>query len=1131
VVITYIPGEETKCNNMSKFKNKIGRGYASGDDSSDVISELSHDGTASLTSNTSKSSVFRSRMARFGKKKRKKEGDSGSGQTTSVVGSGSKTDSRSTTPRHAASTASSATPQAVTPGSVSSASRRSKHANLSEEKRLQKDAKSRFNIGLVYLKTGDYSKAQDNLEHSLYCHVQLAGHNPKMYTNQSLYQIASVREKLGDCYLGNTAVVDKCLALDHFEEAKRLLASVHPEDAPDNVKEMLERVDEKLKLPELSHSGVRKKPPPITKKYEMQGNDKAKKTLGIGVAAVAVGAAATGGAAAAAAANNSAPVGAAAATSPATGKKGLKGGFEKFGHNMEKFGKELTEVGLGIKSGFEEILGLEDSDEENSSDLRSCISNMQSEEVNALKMAISHLDRDNHRTALNHLLELKECKTMEDVAFRALMAQYMMRVADSAMESSKTGVAVEAYEEALTIFKQDGLNEEDVSKATKGCVKGHKMIAIECEGFGDFRSAIEQRKRACELLESENKIVPACHQLISIAYNLGKVDEYDKSSVILSDACRKLFKGVSSLEYMPSDRLNLLVQAYQMRAICFTRMTKWKPALDQYDELLPLVAKQSGQGSLDYLSLTIRKAALLVTLKNYAAATELLRNYFQMADINGDSGNELIVEPEDHSLALDTSAAIDLKLGKVDDAILTFQKKLEFVEQHLPQDKEMKSDAMHKLGCLLSYKKNHKEALPLLQGALDTRKFLYYGRNKFLIESSWAVAATNQTLGDTDKALVDYQILLEKIDFVKDSPISSVIVQNSAGKLFFEDGRIEAAVSSFTKALEGVETQGDDVLKKNIMLNLANALSTKGDIDGAFELYEDLERMGKRKRNQLYFFTLYNKSLLLIKVGETEQAKEILHDIIETRSSKADDTRGNVYITLGILAVEEKKIYSGLKYYEDALAMFVDEHYDLSSITQTKKLMAMAHLEAKKYDVAITILEDALTELSQPGMERKFYHLMKAEVWNCMSKVYQRRGDHSSAKNFAKLALQTYKSELGERHPVTLRNVSNVSVLLLEEAEGLTKSEAKPIIDAAKYEMESALGAFLSLNDSWGYRFDVASLKTNLGLVAVWQGKPKKARKLLKQINDIEVPEDSLLAKRIATLEMLLEKLDKEKKK
>ena len=128
-------------------------------------------------------------------------------------------------------------------------------------------------------------------------------------------------------------------------------------------------------------------------------------------------------------------------------------------------------------------------------------------------------------------------------------------------------------------------------------------------------------------------------------------------------------------------------------------------------------------------------------------------------------------------------------------------------------------------------------------------------------------------------------------------------------------------------------------------------------------------------------------------------------------------------------------------------------------------------------------------------------------------------------------ALQTYKSELGERHPVTLRNMSNVSVLLLEEAEGLPKSEAKPIIDAAKFEMEGALGAFLSLNDSFAYRFDVASLKTNLGLVAVWQGKPKKARKLLKQLYDIEVPEDSVLEKRITTLGVLLEKLEKEKKK
>lgn len=40
-------------------------------------------------------------------------------------------------------------------------------------KKLIKDSKARFNIGLVYLKTGDYAKAQENLEHSMYCYIQL----------------------------------------------------------------------------------------------------------------------------------------------------------------------------------------------------------------------------------------------------------------------------------------------------------------------------------------------------------------------------------------------------------------------------------------------------------------------------------------------------------------------------------------------------------------------------------------------------------------------------------------------------------------------------------------------------------------------------------------------------------------------------------------------------------------------------------------------------------------------------------------------------------------------------------------------------------------------------------------------
>lgn len=107
--------------------------------------------------------------------------------------------------------------------------------------------------------------------------------------------------------------------------------------------------------------------------------------------------------------------------------------------------------------------------------------------------------------------------------------------------------------------------------------------------------------------------------------------------------------------------------------------------------------------------------------------------------------------------------------------------------------------------------------------------------------------------------------------------------------------------------------------------------------------------------------------------------------------------------------------------------------------------------------------------------------------------------------------------------------MSNLQLLLLEDAESMEKADAKPIIDAAKYEMENALETFVALDDPWTYRLDVASLKTNLGFVAVWQGKPKKARKMVRQLNEIEIPDGHPLAQRIEILEQRVEELEKKK--
>ncbi|KAL7537086.1 hypothetical protein ACHAXR_007578, partial [Thalassiosira sp. AJA248-18] len=700
---------------------------------------------------------------------------------------------------------------------------------------------------------------------------------------------------------------------------------------------------------------------------------------------------------------------------------------------------------------------------------------------------------------------------------------------------------------------------------TKGCIKGHKLSAMEMEDVRDYGSAINHRTRTYELLNGENRCVPASQQLMKCAYLHALCGDYDKSAVTLSDAIRRIFKGVKSLDVMPADRLDLLIQCYQMRAICYAKSRKLKDALEQYNDLLPLLEKKGGKGSKQYNSALIHKSALLVNMGNHRLAAGLMNKYMQLAELYGEKSDgdnrraslgrqstgsgvsslrssirssirsstdgdstDFIVDDSDHILALDTCAATHLKLGNVDKAISMFEKKLEFVKSH-PGNDEMKSDTLHKLGCLLAYKQQHTSALPLLTEALSTSKVLYDGRHKSVFDATWAVAATNQTLGDTEKALKDYSILLEKMSKMDEMPDRAIGIQNSAGKLFLEDGKVDKAVQTFRQALRGAETSGNPALKAEITLNLANALSARGEADKAMQYYDSLLKTRGLKKTKMFFLTLYNKSYLLVKTGEIEEGKEILLKVAETRSAMANDVRGNIYLTLGNLSVSDGNINEALEYYEKSLDVIEED--DVSAHAQAKKNIGMAYLAANQYDEAISTLEGVLEDLSETGVEGKSMNILKAEIWNCLARVYKTKGDQSQAKNFAKLALQTYKTELGETHPITLRNISNLQLLLLLEAEDLPKSEAKPIIDAAKYELEETLNVFVALNDPWTYRLDVASLKTNLALVSVWQGKPKKARKLLRQINEIELPPDHSLVHRIEVLEERLEELEKRKSK
>ena len=975
---------------MGKFSRKKGGG-SNGHPDDGSVSDISHDST--LYSTNSKSSAF-NRVKFLGRKNKKK--GTGSGDTASITdgsaGNASKkkhkTGSSPSSPG-AVLESPGAQSAATASGSVSSAGRTRTHgaSSVNDSKRMVKDAKSRFNIGLVYLKTGDYSKAQDNLEHSLYCHIQLNGHDARKYDNATLFAVASVREKLGECYMSNDAVTDKCIALDHFEEARRLLKSIAKEDAPDGVAEAIDRVEEQMRNPELKGSAKRQGrsmrliPPTTnkyTQKYQMQGNAKARELMGLGAAggAIAVaGATSSGGGETAANAKVNQPYNDKLITNPAA--------------LLHTFG---TRVQKGLEQLEDKLEDIFDSDSD--SDSRSMAT-----EAEGFANAMSHLQRDNHRTALNYLKTLND-DGGKNADFKTQIVVHVMKVADGAMESEKVTVATDAYGFALSIQSQDENADSDrLRLAKRGAIKGHKLLAMECEGMRDYSSAIEHRITIYKLLDEEGKCTAAVNHLMRAAYLHGERDDYAKASVVLSDAVRRLSKGIRNIEMMPDDRLQPLVQCLEMRAICQAKCGKLSEALDQYDELLPLLAKTQGAGCARYNSALIHKAALLFTMKNHKVAMITVGKYLKASDVAESDG--AIVDPKDHLLALDTTAACYLKLGNVDKAVYTFEKKLEFVKKEMPDCKELRGDTMHKLGCLLAFRQQHNDALPYLNEALSTRKNAYGSDDKSVIESSFAVAAASQTVGDTSRAMKEYDELIAKMNNVKDHPVNAVTVHNSAGKLLFEDGKIDRAIHSFRQALKFSEAAEASIqLMADIKLNLANGLSAKGEADKALKLYDDLLKTKILKRTTTFFLTLYNKSLLLINLGEGDKARDVLTKITETRSSNADLVRGNCFMMLGNLSISDGDFGEGLALYDEAMD-HVDGD-DLDSRTVIRRQIAIAHLQNGKYDLALAVLEEALEDLGEDDSS-KSTNLHRAEIWSIEARLYKAKDDLQSSKNFAKL--------------------------------------------------------------------------------------------------------------------------------
>jgi hypothetical protein len=448
--------------------------------------------------------------------------------------------------------------------------------------------------------------------------------------------------------------MDKGLALDHYLESKRLLETVAAEDAPDNIKAMLDRVEGKIR--ELSTSmplkNRRGSGSQASRKYQQRGNDKAKALLGLGGAGRVATTAVDAGTTEAVLTNTH--TGSFDNNKPKLrlaidGVHGIKQGVQQGVHGIKQdiqqgiqqkinVIQDLTQGLCPFNLGPERVAFLNDiaGDLLRNLDIqdrkyrlktyRTCfvgseavdymienhLASSRSEAVKIgrdlvtmgvfehvllehdfkddfifyhfkdpviqkeLEVAITYLERNNHHTALKHLQTLRDGGSLKNECFRAEWVSCIMQVADSALSGAKVSLATDAYETVYSVLKEYEDTGPSLKLALRGCIKGHKLIAIESESIMDYESAIEHRTRVYKLFV-DDRTVAACRQLLIIAHLHGADENYSKGAAVLADAIRRLSHGHKSLdlEVLPTERAHLLCQCHQMRAVCLSKTRKW----------------------------------------------------------------------------------------------------------------------------------------------------------------------------------------------------------------------------------------------------------------------------------------------------------------------------------------------------------------------------------------------------------------------------------------------------------------------------------------------------------------------------------------------------------------------------
>ncbi len=306
-----------------------------------------------------------------------------------------------------------------------------------------------------------------------------------------------------------------------------------------------------------------------------------------------------------------------------------------------------------------------------------------------------------------------------------------------------------------------------------------------------------------------------------------------------------------------------------------------------------------------------------------------------------------------------------------------------------------KSEAFFKIGKIEEAKTSIKTALEICE---EYNLVEFYGRCNFLLGD------INASINENNQAILNYEKALQF--FIKANDLCNISeCYISIGEIFLNTELYDIAIIKFNLAKEILENTNlfDIQLQKELYSKLAFCYMKSQNYSEAFRYIEIIENIDKEESRKQEIDTMLLKANNLFNLGNFEESKKYLKDVIDLLDENKNDNRlAKVYLIIAEIFNEMEQPLKVLEYAQkvyDIKKNEKDEYMEKGLI-----LIIESYISIKDFDLAKIKCKVGLIYAIKTSNK-----LFECKILRLYAKIYKCKEENSLAIEYLQKAIDVAK--------------------------------------------------------------------------------------------------------------------------